>query len=183
MIGEEPEEDNLEEDDGLFRDPRWVSKDLPRQKPARPYSHLFGQVVRSCGLGCNWSMKSSDGIQTVTFTGLRDIRASVGKALELLGRNFRLVEVGDSGEWATFQQKFELSGEDSGEWARRAAETQARLQKALLESLEKPTYRSESPSSNYDTYSAREVASFVRAVSQGHDVRVVRRIWDNTFRR
>lgn len=174
-------EDNLEEEEGFSRNRRWVSKELLRQKPARPNSHLFGQVVRSCGLGCNWSQKSSEGIQTVTFTGLRDIRASVGKALELLGRKFRLVEVGDSS--ATFQQKFELSGEDSGEWARRAAETQARLQKALLESLEKPAYRSESPSSDYDTYSAREVASFVRAVSQGHDVRVVRRIWDNTFRR
>ena len=170
------EDDSQEEDDGLFRDPKRIAKDRRHPKPTRPNSHLFRQVVQSCGISCNWSEKSSQGIQTVTFTGLRDLR----KALELLGRKFRLIGVENSS--TTFQQKFELSEEYSGEWARRAAETQALLEKALLKSLQKPAYASES-SSSYDTYSAREVASFVRAVSQGHDVRVVRRIWDNTFRR
>lgn len=186
MSGEEPkedifEEDAFEEDCGVCRNPRGVSKARLRQKPAPPNSYLFGQVVRICGFGCNWSEKTSGGIQTVTFTGLRDIRASVGKALELLGRKFRLVKVGDSS--ASFQQKFELSEENPEDWVKHAAETQVRLQKALLESLRKPAYVSESPSINYDTYSANEVACFINLVSRGHNVRVVRRIWNKTFKR
>lgn len=152
-------------------------------KKTRPPPDPLRNTVVQIALRCHaeWFVKTEHGIQTVSFTELRDLQKCLALAEKLIGEQFRLVKLGESG--LTYQKKFEFLPKDLPH-KEAVVEAQIRLRESLMENLKlkENSQRGGEEYSSGGTYSAREVSRFMHAVSAGCDVRVDRRIWNNTFR-